>query len=229
MARPEPEQLVVYLHDMADNPLTWQDQVGHLPEGWRPLTPWLRGMKPTDHDDFDLQAAADALTVYPLEYGIESFVLVGEGLGGTVALRCAADSPGLIAGMVLVNPLIVPDKRALRMQRAALKMTPRGRLAAQNIDKDHLLSALDMLASLDLGDPTTEVDCPTLVLWGEGQPALRQPAEELARTLSHGSVRSVPGTVRPHSEDPEAFNAVVAEFLGSLGHGGAAAGTGPTA
>ncbi|WOP18778.1 alpha/beta hydrolase [Raineyella sp. LH-20] len=210
-----PEKILVFLHDMADTPLTWQDQVGALPEGWRPLTPWLRGMKPIDKEVFDLQAAADALSVIPLEYGVESVALVGEGLGGTVALRCAADSPSMVRGLVLVNPLVAPGGRELRRQRTALRLVPRARLAAQNLDKDRLLAAMDMLATLDLGDATDHVTCPVLILHADDR-ASRHAAEELASRLPNATFRAVAGGPRPHQDDPQAFNDLVAEFVTSL-------------
>ncbi|QGF22548.1 alpha/beta fold hydrolase [Raineyella fluvialis] len=213
---PRPEDILVFLHDMADTPLTWQDQVGALPDGWRPLTPWLRGMKPIDKDVFDLQAAADALSVIPLEHGVESFAMVGMGLGATVALRCAADSPALVRGLVLVNPLVAPGGRELRRQRTALRLMPRGRLAAQNIDKDRLLAAMDMLATLDLGDAPEQVDCPVLVLYPEADRAAREVAEQLAGRLPQGTARAIAAGARPHQEDPEAFNAIIADFVTSL-------------
>lgn len=210
-----PDRILVFLHDMADTPLTWQDQVGALPEGWRPLTPWLRGMKPIDKEDFDLQAAADALSVVPLEHGVESFAICGMGLGAAVALRAAADSPAMVSGLVLVNPLIAPPGAVLKMQKAALRMTPRSRLAAQNVDKDHLLAAMDMLATLDLGDALEHVDCPTLVVSSQAQPATQKQATELAARLSNASTVALPGFPQ-HQADPQAFNAAVGEFLRSL-------------
>lgn len=215
MPRPEPEKILVFLHDMADTPLTWQDQVGALPEGWRPLTPWLRGMKPIDKVDFDLQAAADALSVIPLEHGVESFAICGVGLGAAVALRCAADSPAMISGLILVNPLIAPPGAVLKMQKAALRMTPRSRLAAQNVDKDHLLAAMDMLATLDLGDALAEVGCPTLVVSSQAQPATQKLAADLVGRMLNASTVALPGFPQ-HQADPQAFNEMVAEFLGGL-------------
>lgn len=215
MPRPEPEKILVFLHDMADTPLTWQDQVGALPEGWRPLTPWLRGMKPIDKVDFDLQAAADALSVIPLEHGVESFAICGVGLGAAVALRCAADSPAMISGLILVNPLIAPPGAVLKMQKAALRMTPRSRLAAQNVDKDHLLAAMDMLATLDLGDALAEVGCPTLVVSSQAQPATQKLAADLVGRMLNASTVALPGFPQ-HQADPQAFNEMVGEFLGGL-------------
>lgn len=214
-AAPRPEKILVFLHDMADTPLTWQDQVGALPEGWRPLTPWLRGMKPIDKEVFDLQAAADALSVIPLEYGVESVAMVGVGLGGTVALRCAADSPAMVRGLVLVNPLVAPGGRELRRQRTALRLVPRARLAAQNLDKDRLLAAMDILATLDLGDAPEHVGCPVLILHADDR-AARRAAEDLAARLPNATVHAVAGGPHPHQEDPQAFNDIVAEFVSSL-------------
>lgn len=211
-----PDRILVFLHDMADTPLTWQDQVGALPEGWRPLTPWLRGMKPIDKEDFDLQAAADALGVIPLEHGVESFAICGMGLGAAVALRAAADSPAMVSGLVLVNPLIAPPGAVLKMQKAALRMTPRSRLAAQNIDKDHLRAAMDVLATLDLDDALEHVDCPTLVVSSQAQPATQKHATELAGRLRNAGTVTLPGFPQ-HQADPQAFNAAVGEFLQSLG------------
>lgn len=212
---PRPDRILVFLHDMADTPLTWQDQVGALPEGWRPLTPWLRGMKPIDKEDFDLQAAADALSVIPLEHGVESFAICGVGLGAAVALRCAADSPAMVSGLVLVNPLVAPPGPVLKMQKAALKMTPRSRLAAQNVDKDHLLAAMDMLATLDLEEAPEQVQCPTLVVASSDQPATRKVADALVARMRVATVADLPGFPQ-HQADPAAFNEAVATFLAML-------------
>ncbi len=210
-----PQQIVVLLHDMSDSPLGWQDQVVALPPDWRPLTPWLRGMKPTDREDFDLQAAADALGVVPLEYGVDSFVICGVGLGATVALRCAADSPDMVRGLLLVTPLIAPPGPMLAMQRAALRMTPRSRLAARNVDKDRLLAAMDMLAGIDLDDAPEAVTCPSLIVSSSDQRGGAEQARQLAGRMQRA--RTVPlAGLPPQKADPQAFNTVLLDFLASL-------------
>lgn len=211
------EHILAFLHDMADTPLTWQDQVGSLPEGWRPLTPWLRGMKPTDSDAFDLQAAADALSTIPLEHGVERFALCGDGLGAAVALRAAADSPEVVSGVILSRPLVAPPAGSIKMQKASLKMTPRSRLAAQNLDKDRLMATLDMLATLDIGQAPEDIHCPVLLLLPEGLPrAAAEQMDQFAERLRVSSTVTIPGGVPSHRANPEAFNEAVRTFLGLL-------------
>lgn len=207
------EHLLVFLHTMTDTPLTWQDQVGALPDGWRPLTPWVRGLKPTDTESFDLQSAADALSTIPLEHGVDKLAVLGDGLGAAVALRAAADSPDMIGGLILVNPLLGPPP-GFGMQKTALKMTSRSRLAAQNIDKDRLMATLEMVGSLDLGEAPEQVHCPVLVIAPEGLP--RSAAAHLAtftERLRVAHTVHLPGNPPLHHTNPEAFMEAVQTFL----------------
>ena len=57
----QPAGLLVFLHGLGDTPLSWQDQVVAMGAGWRPVTPWIAGTKPTDSGEFDLGAASEAV------------------------------------------------------------------------------------------------------------------------------------------------------------------------
>ncbi|WP_321392532.1 alpha/beta fold hydrolase [Emcibacter sp.] len=75
--------------------------------GCRVIVPDLVGYgyssKPTDRP-YSLDLFADTLKGLIDHLGIESCVLVGNSLGGAIALRLALDFPGLVKGMIMMAP-----------------------------------------------------------------------------------------------------------------------------
>jgi pimeloyl-ACP methyl ester carboxylesterase len=101
---------LLFLHGLFLDHTTWDPVCDALPSGFRLVAPDLPGFgaseKPTPgRYPYGIEALAEA--VADLYAGLElgRAIVVGQCLGGAVALELAARHPELVARMVLVNPL----------------------------------------------------------------------------------------------------------------------------
>jgi 3-oxoadipate enol-lactonase len=181
-------------------------------------------------DDLDLPPATDVL---------------GNGLGGFVALSLAIRHGRRFEGMVLVGGAIAfpeagratfrtlagkveADGMAAVADAAMRRMFPdefiaanrelvAGREAAfRRIDPGVFATACRALAALDLSAELARIKNPTLIVVGARDEAT-PPAlgRDLADRLANARVAELPGLGHcPHIQDPDAFVAAIAPFLG---------------
>ena len=120
---------LVLLHAFPLNAAMWQDQIDHVPDGWRFIAPDLRGFgaMPTDDaqavtiDDYagDVLGLLDALA-------IEKAVVGGLSMGGYVTFAMFRQAPSRFDGVVLADtkaPADTPDGRAARRAMSDLLRT----------------------------------------------------------------------------------------------------------
>lgn len=210
--------LLVFLPGLGQTPLTWQDQVVDLPPGWKAVAPWLRGTRPNKPADFTFASAADEALSLLLPQGVDSAAYCGASVGASVALTAAMRAPGAVSHLVLTGAQVSPSRGAILAQRAAIRLTPRKRLAALNIDKDRMLRVLDELADLDLSGHLAEVVAPTLVVVGGRDARGVREAEELVVALPHARLAVVPDAATDvHLDQPKRFNELLYGFLADTG------------
>jgi 3-oxoadipate enol-lactonase len=171
--------------------------------------------------------------------------VLGNGLGGFVALKLASRHGHRFARMVLVGSAIAfPEAgratfRALaeKVEREGMaavagaamrRMFPEPFIAAhpevvalreaafQRIDPNVFAAACRALAALDLGDELAHIKNPTLIVVGaEDQATPPALGRALADRLADARVILLPGLGHcPHIQDPDAFVAAIASFLG---------------
>jgi pimeloyl-ACP methyl ester carboxylesterase len=103
---------VVLVHGLGGSSTNWTDLAGGLSSRWRGLAVDLPGFGRTDplpSRDYSLRAHAATVAAYLRTLG-EPVHLVGNSLGGAVALSLTADHPDLVRTTTLVSPA-VPDLR----------------------------------------------------------------------------------------------------------------------
>lgn len=183
----------------------------------------------------DVFAVADAA-------GLERFHLVGESIGGTVALAAALARPARIATLTISNGAhlgaSIQRVEAWRRQLAeggvrrwseifmrdrfhddALSPGRRAWFAAQQErwTPDSILNALGVLVGTDLTDRLSRIACPTLLLHPDGSPFIPVPImAELHRLLPDAEL-NVLGRSRhglPYSHDRQCA-ALLRSFLDS--------------
>ena len=116
--------------------------------------------------------------------------------------------------LVLAAGQVVTPKKALRAQQWALRATPSARFAASGIDKARFLATFDALARIDYRHRLGEVTARTLVICGTNDKASRPASEELAAGIPGARLELLPDAgVAPHTDQPQAFNALLYEFL----------------
>ncbi|HXO56511.1 MAG TPA: alpha/beta hydrolase [Mycobacterium sp.] len=84
----------------------WQHNIGTLSQRFRVLAPDIVGFGGTERPDdvvYSLRGWTDHIWAFLDAHGIEKTAIVGNSLGGRIALQMATDSPDRIAKMVLMG------------------------------------------------------------------------------------------------------------------------------
>ena len=97
---------IVLLHGLGGSKVTWLPLVAPLSERYRVVVPDLPGHGESDKPRVDYSARFYARVVRHLldALGIEQAVLVGNSMGGRIALELGLRSPGRVAASVLLSP-----------------------------------------------------------------------------------------------------------------------------
>jgi pimeloyl-ACP methyl ester carboxylesterase len=190
---------------------------------------------------------ADVLDDIVDALSLKDVVLIGNSVGGSAAARLAITRPELVKGLVLVNtggfvpitPLTKAFCRLLGTEAVARWVMPRfipaymkaqtrsdESVVARAVRRARTADGVRTAASLwrsfgtpeyDLRDRAHRIAAPTLIVWGDRDPAL-------SLRIGRATQRSIPGSTlhRLHtghvvfSSDPTRFLRVVEPFLASI-------------
>ncbi|GMV12908.1 MAG: alpha/beta hydrolase [Sorangiineae bacterium PRO1] len=99
---------VLYLHGLYLDHSTWQELTRLLGEGFHHVTPDLPGFgesekPPTGRFAYDIDAFTDAIVDLYGGLGLGRATVVGQGLGGAIAIALAARHPELVSKLVLLD------------------------------------------------------------------------------------------------------------------------------
>ncbi len=99
------EKKMVLVHGNMSSSVHWQLVMEALEDDYHILAPDLRGFGDSSyHQRFDsLRELADDLRDFVTQLGLHSFYLVGWSTGGGVALELAADMPGSVKKVILLD------------------------------------------------------------------------------------------------------------------------------
>ena len=122
---------VVYVHGLLASSATWQDVLGPASAGRPAIAVDLPGFGCSDRPwpyDYTVDGAARALLTFLDARGIRRAALVGNSLGGAIAMLLAAEHPERVTHLVLASPATAEAKipwpvamlRAPRIGEAAL-------------------------------------------------------------------------------------------------------------
>lgn len=121
---------VVYVHGLGGSATNWTDLQGLLAPTAAGVAIDLPGFgfsEPAADFDFTLEAHTQVLTEYLDGLGGEPVHLVGNSMGGTIALLTAARRPELVRTLTLISPAMPdrrPDPRRLADPRLVLAYLP---------------------------------------------------------------------------------------------------------
>ena len=230
---------VIFVHGLAGSLEMWEPQLAHLRQSRRAVALDLRGhgqSAAADKDDYSMEAlGADVLAVAD-KLGLSKFVLVGHSLGGSVASALAAAHPERVAGLLLVEA--AGDlRKAPPEATSALLQALRG-AEFETYEKEYarqMCGRSDAVVERMLAS-AREAQKPALVGWFQGAlhsdplPALAAYAGP--KLLIHSGLNdteySLPKLALDlpkkllaaghclSQEAPDAFNALLDEFLASL-------------
>ncbi|HET7038029.1 MAG TPA: alpha/beta fold hydrolase [Thermomicrobiaceae bacterium] len=226
---------LVLIHGLAGSSRWWARNVGPLAERFTVYAVDLLGFGASRGQRFVLADAAGLLARWLDGLGIYGAGLVGHSLGGLIALDLAAEYPELIARLVLVDAAIfAPGSRPLRyavnLLRQArytpLDFTP---VVARDALRAGPRAILSAGTALLRGDPRRNLPRlrqPALLIWGERDVVVPVSlGEELAALLPGARLVVLPGAGHnPMWDRPEAFDALVIDFLAAGENTGSAGG-----
>jgi pimeloyl-ACP methyl ester carboxylesterase len=98
---------IVFVHGLGGNGGQWALQLDHLQGRRRTVALDLRGhgdSDPADDGQYEISALATDVAAVADQLPLRRFILVGHSLGAAVAIRYAAEHPGRVEGLVLVDP-----------------------------------------------------------------------------------------------------------------------------
>ncbi len=190
---------IIFLHGTGGSGKVWFNQLRRFAPDHRVIAPDLPGNGRTPLPDFI--ASLDDYPAFVLALmamaGLAQAVLVGNSMGGRVALQLALDHPERVSGLVLVNssglrlpgiPTVGIRETDPRKFASLLFYSASGRdagssgLAARQVsmvergvDSPEQKQARETMLRLtagplrrDMQDRLGEIQAPTLVIWGEG-------------------------------------------------------------
>ena len=230
---------VVFLHGMFGAPENWRAAMDALSthcDVYAPLLPVFHTPTQRDPVEYLVQVARDYLRAAQ----IDRAVLVGNSLGGHIALRLALLEPERVAGLVLSgssglferglekNVPRRPNRDWLK-QKAAQVFFDERHVTEQVIDEIAAVvyerrSALQLVrlaqsAKRDnLAGSLAQVKAPTLLLWGEeDQITPLATAWQFYELLPDSELETIPRCGHAAMlEQPERFNRLLANFVWSL-------------
>ena len=191
-------ETVMLLHGNAESGEAWRAWIPHLGRRYRIVRPDLRGFGRSTAmaEDFPwtLEVLVDDLARLARHLGIASFHLVAAKIGGTIALKFAAEQPALLKSLTVLGAPPAPKntlattvsqwKVQLREQgvESWARQSMRGRLGSQVPDamleywsvlmgRTSLatqLGFMQMVPTIDLTPDLRRIGCPTLVITTTG-------------------------------------------------------------
>ncbi len=106
---------LMLVHDCLASRLAWDDVLTELAGRFHVIAPDLPGFGESEKPapgryGYDFEAFSESLVDLAAALGLVRLSLCGHGLGGAVALTVAAEHAHLVEKMVLVNPLVYPQR-----------------------------------------------------------------------------------------------------------------------
>lgn len=215
---------LVMLHGLASSPRCWQRTLPAVEQRHRVL---LVDLFAGATRRFNLEHIARELAQSLAGLGLGPAVLVGHSMGGLVALHIAAESPELVASLVLVDvPAIPVRRRRLGQALAVARSSARREASALGLvlgcvlrtSPIALIAATRATVAADLERQAADAAFPTLLVWG-GRDAIVPPVvgERLARGMRAAKLVVIPDAGhQPMWEAPGEFNAVLQGFLSTV-------------
>lgn len=236
---------IVLIHGAAVSRAMWLPQVEALRSEYRLLLPDLPGHGALSSQRFELDAAVEMISFLVESEAGGRALLVGESLGGYVALATAYSQPRMPVGLVLAGCSVnltglrglLARVSALFAREVASRLLGEGRmvkateaflhrrypadivdaLVRGGLNPRSRADALLELAGKDFAAMLRTVPCAVLILNGEKDRVNRRGEYRFLANSSRGRLETLPGAGHTASLDaPDAFNQAMRRFARSL-------------
>ena len=230
-------EAIVLLHGLGDSAETWARVMPALARDRRVLAPDLAGFgrTPVPPEGMRLSTLASYLDGFLDAVGVERAILVGNSLGGAVAIRHSANRPEQVSHLFLLNsagllnavpPELEPETRERARELVRITFGPEAtfprfvlndmiRASADPARRAYLRSD----EPTDVRDDLGRIEAPTTIVWGE-QDRLIPPdhGTALRRGIPDSELITLPGVAHvPQIQAPEKVLRIISERLGPDG------------
>jgi pimeloyl-ACP methyl ester carboxylesterase len=226
---------LVLLHGFGDSAETWARVMPGLACEFRVLAPDLigSGRTPVPPEGMHFSTAVQYLDGFVRGLGVERAILVGNSLGGALAIRYAARYPQRVAHLFLLDSAglhgemkhLLPATREQARQLMEMVMGPIRYVPGFVLDDVIRLTrepayqaALRSEERVDVSGHLPAISAPTTIIWGERDRLIPpRDGERLREGIRGSDLVMLPGVAHgPHVEAPRR---VVSIVLGSLRNG----------
>lgn len=217
---------LVLIHGYGVAGSIWQPTLPYFAEHHQVFVIDLPGHgKSKHHGTWQLRALAPLLAELLEQLKLPSVAVMGQSMGGAIAIHLAAYAPALVKQLVLVSAAGVPLKSnvADMMRRSILSSLQSGNgIYPAALLRDllrlqpmALWQAAGQVTYSDFRAELAAITAPTLILWGERDILI--PIElgyALHAALPHATFTTLPSCGhRPMLAEPQKFSQLVLEFL----------------
>lgn len=225
---------IVLIHGFGDSAETWIHLLPPLAAARRVLAPDLPGFgrTPIPPEGMRFGASVRYLDAFLDALGVERAVLVGNSLGGAIALRYAADRPERVAELFLLAPaglhgeppaVLEPATREMARELVEVVSGP-GQRTPRFILDDILRRANDparraALRSpepVDVSQDLPRITAPTTIVWGDRDGLIPlENGERMRAAIAGAELIVLPGVAHvPQLQAPHEVVAIIRDRLG---------------
>lgn len=200
----------VFLHGLGQTPESWTETIKKLRSAECSICPNLSGILQGKEPTYqNLYEAVSTIC----NQSDEKIDLCGLSLGGVLALNYAIAYPQKVHSLVLIAPQYKMPKNLLRLQNLLFRFMPSSAFRSTGFEKKAFIRLCKTMMELDFSNSLSEVTCPTLVLYGEGDQANRKAAVQLAGILRNAELQEIAGAGHEINKDaPEKLSEVLCNF-----------------
>lgn len=177
------------LHGLGQRASSWKAVVPALSEDFEvscpELSEWLLGKTPGYGSLYRGLEEACA----PIEGPVN---LCGLSLGGILALHYGIEHPEKVNALALIGVPYPMPRGLMRLQNGAFRLMPRSVFQRMGWEKADFLALCRSMLSVDFSEELERIECPTLILCGDGDKANRSAALRLSERIEKAKLDWIP-------------------------------------
>ena len=130
--------------------------------------------------------------------------LCGLSLGGILALHYGIEHPEKVNALALIGVPYPMPRGLMRLQNGAFRLMPRSVFQRMGWEKADFLALCRSMLSVDFSEELERIECPTLILCGDGDKANRSAALRLSERIEKAKLDWIPQAGHEVNQDQPA-------------------------
>ena len=192
---------VILIHGSGHKAASWNETVSRLDCRGDVLCPELSSLLMGKEASYpNLRIAFEA---YCAQVG-GSVHLCGLSLGGILALHYGIEHPEKVNALALIGVPYPMPRGLMRLQNGAFRLMPRSVFQRMGWEKADFLALCRSMLSVDFSEKLERIECPTLILCGDGDKANRSAALRLSERIEKAKLDWIPQAGHEVNQDQPA-------------------------